>query len=100
MNNQVRLDLIRPIGSFDHVEVICPVELPQVIFNNAQLQTSVHCSFLPNTPLMNFVILTVKQGFNSGVLSISREGNFNPIFLIINSYSFSTSTNSFQTFSQ
>lgn len=75
VNNHVRLDLIRPIDSFDHVEVICPVESPQIIFNNTQLQTSVDCSFLSNTPLMNFVILTVKQGFNSGVLSISREGN-------------------------
>lgn len=77
VNNRVRLEITRPNGSFDYVEVGCPVEPPQVIFNNTlpnHPPVTVDCAFLPNMPLMNFVIRTVKQGFNGAVIEINREG--------------------------
>lgn len=94
MNNRVRLDLHRPNGLFDSVEVLCPIDPEQILFNNTEQQASVDCSFLNDMPLMNFVILTKKQGFNSTSLSISQEGNsqFNIDF---HHYSFSTFTDTF-----
>lgn len=84
MDNKIRLEIIRPVGSFDRVEVRCPVEQPQIIFQNTppdDLRATVDCSFLPSIPLMNVVITTIKQGFNPAVIDVTREGKSIEIFL-------------------
>lgn len=104
-DNKVRLGINRPIGSFDYVQVDCSDNISYIIFNssissNTSLIT-VDCSFLPNLPLMSFILKTIKENFYPAVTPVQSEGkstkkNFINIFI----YFSSTFTDYIYTFSQ
>ncbi len=78
VNNKVRLDINRPNGSFDYVEVHCSDDQTHIIFNksipSSALIASVDCSFVLNLPLMNFILTTMKKDFEPSPNSILHEG--------------------------
>ncbi len=76
--DKVRLGIARPVGSFDHVTVLCSNAESYIIFNsNTSLSSSiatVDCALVANLPLMSFVLETVKKNFDSAINHINREG--------------------------
>ncbi|CAF0843564.1 unnamed protein product [Adineta ricciae] len=75
--DRIRIGVIRPEGSFDYVNVYCSEDEPQTIFNtstptNDSMQT-VDCSFIPNLPLTDISLETIKTDFRSALTNINRE---------------------------
>ncbi|CAF0933773.1 unnamed protein product [Adineta steineri] len=75
--NRVRLGINRPMGSFDYVNVQCSNNESYLIFNTSTPLNSsiitVDCSFIPNLPLMSFILETIKKDFRTAVNHISQE---------------------------
>ncbi|CAF1024415.1 unnamed protein product [Adineta ricciae] len=93
--DRIRIGVVRPEGSFDYVNVYCSEDEPQTIFNtstptNDSTQT-VDCSFLPNLPLTDISLETIKEDFRSALNNINREvplpiqysASFNSLLLTI-----------------
>jgi hypothetical protein len=74
--DRVRLTILPPLGSFDSFVVRCPNN--ESFTSNTSVVLNIECSFVKDTPLMSFVLETVKVGFEPAVTHVTQESKHHP----------------------